>query len=135
MARRIVMKRATAGVGRRKTGFTLVEIIAVLVILAILTAVAVPRYFDLATTAKQKSLDAALATGLSVCNMAYAGEAIKAGTTPAIATVRAAAAGTTVQGDFNLTYTVVGGTIRVDASGKAGTPVSGVSTSKVWTMP
>jgi Tfp pilus assembly protein PilE len=113
----------------------LVEIIAVLVILAILTAVAVPRYFDLATTAKQRAMDAALATGVSVCNMSYAREAAKAGGVPTVANVSAAAAGTIVQGDFNLAYTVVGATIRIDASGKAGSPVSGVSTSKVWTMP
>jgi len=45
---------------RNNTGFTLTEIIVVLVILSILAAVAVPRYIDLAETAKQKAIETAL---------------------------------------------------------------------------
>ncbi len=45
---------------RKQDGFTLVEIIAVLIILSLLAAVAVPRYIDLEQDAKQSAIDAVI---------------------------------------------------------------------------
>ena len=42
---------------RNQDGFTLVEIIAVLVILGVLASVVVPRYIDLADSSKQRAID------------------------------------------------------------------------------
>ena len=46
---------------QREKGFTLVEIIAVLVILSVLAAVAIPRYLSLDESARQRAIDAGIA--------------------------------------------------------------------------
>ena len=46
---------------RNQKGFTLVEIIAVLIMLSVLAAIAVPKYIDLEQHSKQKVFDGAIA--------------------------------------------------------------------------
>lgn len=45
----------------KKGGFTLIEVIAVLVLLGILAGVALPKYVDLSSNAANRALDAAVA--------------------------------------------------------------------------
>ena len=56
---------------KNEKGFTLIEIIAVLVILGILSAVAVPKYMDLQNEARIKAGQAAIAEVKSRLSTGY----------------------------------------------------------------
>lgn len=64
---------------QNQQGFTLIEIIAVLIILGLLAAVAVPKFGSLTEEARKKALDEAFAAGRSQVNMAYSEYLLKTG--------------------------------------------------------
>jgi len=69
-------------VGARGNGFTLIEILAVVVILGILAGILVPRFSDMTEQARRSALLAAIAEGQARVNAAAARYALSAGALP-----------------------------------------------------
>jgi len=68
-----------------RKGFTLIELVVVIVILGILAAVAVPKFVDLSDKAKEQACKANRGAIASACTMYYASLAAN-GSTPAFPT-------------------------------------------------
>jgi prepilin-type N-terminal cleavage/methylation domain-containing protein len=124
-------------VRKNQKGFTLIEIIAVLVILGILAAVAVPKYMSVQSDARNKSAAAALAEGVARVNQVAAQVILTSGTTPTSTTIYGLISATqTDAGDFKLIYGdgSANSAINITASASAG-PASGGTTAGSAKLP
>ena len=84
---------------KNEEGFTLIEIIAVLVIMGILAAVAIPKFFDLQSKAREKAIYTAISELKVRVNQAFAKQLLEGATVGQI-DYSAGTVGTDIGEDF-----------------------------------
>lgn len=94
---------------RNEKGFTLIEIVMVIVLLGILAAIAIPRYLDLQTQANAAALQGVVGSISSASAVNYAGRLVTPPATGSVATTDltcTAAAAAILEGGIPAGYTL-----------------------------
>jgi prepilin-type N-terminal cleavage/methylation domain-containing protein len=114
-------------------GFTLIELIAILVILGVLASIAVPKYYDIARESQNKAALQAVTEGKTRLSIQYARLFLESGAPPGAASLVDAVGASTGIGDYTLNLSIEGtSTVKINALGKGGVPGTN---SGVWLMP
>lgn len=122
-------------------GFTLIELVIIIVILGILAAVAIPKYQDITGEAKEASARAALGSLRSGITIYYANQAVTTGTATWPTVAQVATPGTVMaqsippnpyQVEANAPDSIVTGVTKGTTVGVRGGWAYNESTGEIW---
>lgn len=120
---------------KNEKGFTLIEIIAVLVILGILAAIAVPKYLSLMDQSRMNAAQSAIAEVKARASGYYASQTLSASATPTMASVMASVTTTPdVGSDFTVTAASSATSITITVTCEKGSALT-TNASGTWIFP
>lgn len=123
---------------KKQQGFTLIEIIAVLVILGILAAVAIPKYNQMQDQARVRGAEGIMAGALSQLSLSYS-EALLNNIDPGTLVVADECNRVAVTGDYQISCTATGtglsGNVDIAVTSVAPAPALITPVEETWESP